>query len=61
MNKQLLFPLQMELISEILMEKDFAPCPPDMVVEKTEETLVGLGAGVLTFNVAAGIPVWFPA
>ena len=25
------------------------------------DTLVGLGAGVLTFMFTAGIPVWFPA
>ena len=61
MNKQLLLPLPMEFISEILTENDFAPCPPDIVVENTDDTRVGLGAGVLTFKVAAGIPVWFPA
>jgi len=61
MNKQLLLPLPMEFIRAVEIVKDFAPCPADMVVENTADTLVGLGAGVLTFIFAAGIPVWFPA
>jgi len=34
---------------------DFEPCPPEIVVEKTEDTLVGLVAGELTFIVGAGM------
>ena len=61
MNRQLLAPLQIEFISAIFTAKDFAPCPPDIVVWETADTLVGLGAGVLTFKFNAGIPLWFPA
>ena len=57
MNRQLLLPFPMEFIRAVEIVKDFAPCPPDIVVENTADTLVGLGAGVLTFMFTAGIPV----
>ena len=55
MNRQLLAPLPMEFINAVDIPTLFAPCPAEIVVEKTEDTRVGLGAGVLTFTFTAGM------
>jgi hypothetical protein len=55
MKRQLLLPLPMEFISAVEIPTDFAPCPPDIVVVKTPDTLAGRAAGVLTLFVRAGI------